>query len=218
MKLKALLAVGLFAATSLPAQAAVITQSVFFSTADAFEATSENILMGPFGLFDVRFRAWGGGVLTPFTLSDGDILETTVTFDAPLEISDPLGGQPESFFLSIGNGIGPVGGFDADRSHALTGLAGAVGDDTGDPIVFASTLTLEGENANQIVFGNLTNSSLFITGFTLSTTFVSIDPQGAPFTSVSLFIVDEAVPVPVPGALALLSVGLIGLRLKRRTA
>lgn len=214
------LSICLLVAANTSANAAVIVQSISLSATPGFETDAPNVLMGDFGLYDVRFRFWGGNAITPFTLSDGDILETTVTFDAPIEIVDTLGGQPESFFLNIGNSVEPVGGFNASRTHALTGLTGSSGDLTGDPVAFSSTSNFISERADQIVFGNLTNSSLFITGFTLTTTFVSIDPQNVPFESVGVFIVDKASPSPVllPGALQLCAIGLIGLGAKRRSA
>lgn len=204
---------------TLTAEAAVITRSFTVGTTPTFETRLNTTIGGP--LLESRYRLWVlGSSFDPFTLAAGDTLITTVTFDAPLSIINPtsLGDEAISLRYTSGETAGP-GGWLRDHSISIT-IDGAAGgflgtpSDISDSFVFPEGLTIA---YSQFTADNLTDSSMTLTGFTITNTVNAIDPH-VPFDSLSMFILDDGISVPAPGALALLGFGLLGLAGRRRTA
>jgi len=88
---------------------------------------------------------------------------------------------------------------------------GHSGDYTGGLPSHAGTFTTPNVSLAQVVFGNLTNSTMTFTSFNIVTAYVDIVPLGAPINNAFLLICDQVTPAPAPGAMLLLGFGVLGL-------
>ena len=159
-----------------------------------------------------------GASVPDFTLNDGNIIDSTVTFDNPVGLSDPIEGQNETFAIIWGPAVGfDAGTYTVTRIQQVTSIGGASGDYTGVLPSHASTFTAPNVSLAQVVFGNLTNSTMTFTSFNIVTAYVGIVPLGAPINNAFLLICDQV--TPAPGAMLLLGFGVLGLvAAHRRTA
>lgn len=233
----ALPALALFALQAQPAHAALIT---FNATIDANAiinvGTIPITLIGGSTIGTQRFQI-GSNQGGPFSaaINQGDVLETNVTVinGAWTLESGPQAGSDEILFQSIDADVfnPPVDNPNQDpvmeitRTHELI-----VHSSTGDLNVvspFTNTQTLTTAQFSNFFTGNITDSAVSLTSFTLRTTYDSItflspfDQQlSLPInvTTNGIISLDQRVlDVPAPGALALLGFGLLGLGLRRRT-
>lgn len=114
-------------------------------------------------------------------------------------LSDAIGGQNESFAIIWGPAVGvDAGPYTVTRIHQVTSIGGTSGDYTGGLPSHASTFTAPNVSLGQVVFGNLTNSTMTFASFNIVTTYVDIDPLGAPINNAFLLICDQVTPAPAP--------------------
>lgn len=227
-------ALALFALQAQPATAALIT---FNATLDAnainnFGTIPINLQNGS-SIGTQRFQlGFNQGGTFSASINQGDVLETNVTvINGGLTLESFQAGSNEILFQSIGVvGIDPVTFnpnqdpvMEITRTHELI-----VHSSTGDLNVvspFTSTQTLLSAQFSNFFAGNITDSSVTLTSFTLRTTYDAItflspfDQQLSlpiDIATNGIIALDQRV-VPAPGALALLGFGLLGLSLRRRT-
>lgn len=232
----ALPALALFALQAEPAHAALIT---FNLTVDAnaivdagtFPITTLN--GGTLGTRRLQLGFNQGGLVSG-VINQGDVVETNVTIiNGGLTLdSGPQGGSDELLVQTFG-----VPGFNINtenplqeplleitRTHELivqshTGALNTLA-------AYTDTFTNISPQFSNAYEGNITDSMVTLTSFTLRTTYDAItflspfDQQlslPVEITGSTIFALDQRV-VPAPGALALLGFGLLGLAVRRRTA
>lgn len=233
----ALAVAGLIGLASSVTNATPVTHS--FST--TVDGASVFTLPGPFtGQFagaEVRFFTGLSSTASyPFTLADGDTIELDVSVTGPgLTLTDTGFGLPE--LVSFGSFTQDVDFFvpddNPDEDIVVTydrTVTVTVDDFSGSldgPLTISSTLEGLAPAFALSAFLNFTDSSVTLFDFTISATYSNF-VYGAGFESYAgddidggssiLLVADDLLPVPAPGALALLWVGLLGVAVRRRTA
>lgn len=230
-------AVALLALMAQPATAAVFT---FNKTIDA----NSIIDLGTSPFFDATGTQQLGtqrGQISPTplgefgaTLNQGDVIETNFTvINGGLNLESLQSGSDEIIALTFAlttpfdvnaenPNLDPL--VELTRTHELIVNAHTGSLNLTSP--YTDTVSLFGPSFSNFYRGNITDSVVSLTSFTLRTTFdvinfvapfdqqfsVPVDIQSGTFLAV-----DQRV-VPAPGALALLGFGLLGLSARRRTA
>lgn len=233
----ALPALALFALQAQPANATPVTHS-FSATVDG--ATSF-VLPGPFEntFAGSEIRLFTGVSSTasyPFSLADGDTVELDVSVTGPgLTITDAGFGlsefiafssfkQDATFVISTDNpGEDTVISYDRTVTVTVDSFSG----DLAGPLTITSALENIEPAFSMSAFLNFTDSSVTLFDFTITATYSNF-VYGAGFESYAgddiedglnvLLVGDDLLPVPAPGALALLGFGLLGLVTRCRTA
>jgi hypothetical protein len=211
---------GLTASLSTPAEATVIVQNFNLSSSPN-NGTQINTTTNR------RSRAWVlNSQIAQFNIAVGDTLEVNLTFDAPLSMQDFGDPSLEYAQVSFSNmNISPNFGFSFENSGAR--YLGVTGSFDGDPDLASGTRLgnsftgppPSGQRLESIPLlsaGNITSDVMFFTGISFFWNITAIDPQTAPFTFASFVLLDDSNPVPAPGALALLGLGLFGIGGLRR--
>jgi len=233
----ALPALALFALQAQPADAALITFNVTFD-ANAIVNAGTVPLFPPgggdqIGTQRLQLAPNAGGPLSG-TINQGDILETNVTIiNGGLTLdSGAQSGSEEVLFQSIiADGFDP--GTDNPNQDPLIEITRTheliVQSHTGDlntVAAYTSTFTNISPQFSNIFAGNITDTMVTLTSFTIRTTFDAItflSPFDQQFSlpinvSGNVILALDQRAVPAPGALALLGFGLLGLAARRRAA
>lgn len=226
---------GVVALVSSAAHAVPVTHS-FSATIDS---TSGFVLPGPFADqfagSEVRFFPGVSSDATyPFSLADGDTIEVDVSVTGlGLAITDAGFGLSElisfgSFTQDVGfdPGIDNPGGdtvltYDRTVTVTVDSFAGSLD----GPLTVTSTLENLAPAFSLSAFLNFTDSSVTLFDFTISATYSNF-VYGAGFESYAgediegglgiAIVADDLLPVPAPGAAALLGFGLVGFAARRR--
>lgn len=168
------------------------------------------------------------------TLNQGDVIETNFTItNGALTLESLQSGSDEIIALTFASttpfdvnaenpNLDPV--VELTRTHELivnahTGTLNLISP-------YTDTVSLFGPSFANFYRGNITDSVVNLTSFTLRTTYDAINfvsPFDQQFSlpvdiQSGTFIVADQRVVPAPGALALLGFGLLGLTWRRRTA
>lgn len=221
------------------AQAVPITHNVSLTVdAPAVFNIGVNSTLGPGTL-----SSYGNAVYTgfPLTFADGDTIELDVTVNGGGIVMNngPTAGALEALFgfryrvsdIPFDQPTdNPTNAFmmTYDRTTTVT-VTNFTGDLVSNTIVSSFVGGTNNTPAfNQISVGNYTNSTVSLTQFTIATTFTNINflPgfetyasfQSITATNPNVLVLHENLGVPLPGALALIGVGLLGLVGLRRKA
>lgn len=213
-----------------PAAATVFTHNVTF---DASSIINLGTFGTPTGTQRVQLVPPGGNT-NSFTITSGDTIETNVTFtNGGLTLESVGGATQEVLFMGYNvpgfdinaenPGFAPVVTYDRTTELIVNSFSGSL-NATPD---FINTFSQPSPTFNNFYLGNITDSIVTLTNFTIRTTFNSIvfeTPFDQDFslpievTSSSFIATDQIYPAPAPGALALLGLGLLGLAARRRKA
>lgn len=198
-----------------PAHSAVITNSFVIDPADL------NLNEIPSVGLRIRVTDPIGG-FTPFQIQAGDIVESIVSFAAPVEfqefasVTTPLLNR-QTFGVTYLSSDPVIGTQEIVRTSTIS-LTGVTGDFLGTPPPFTNTwISFDFADFNQFQGGEISGSLMSFTGFTITSTILSTTSDIYTYDEVTIGFVDEIL-VPAPGALALLGIGLIGLGMRRRVA
>lgn len=172
----------------------------------------------------------------PFAFADGDTIEVDVTVTGPgLTLTDAGFGlneiiafsaftQDSTFdFLADNPGEDVVISYDRTVTVTVDSFSGVL---AAGPLTVATALENIAPAFSMSAFLNFTDSSVTLFEFTMTATYSNF-VYGVGFESYagddiegglnSFIVADDLLPVPAPGAIALLGFGLLGLVARRRT-
>lgn len=238
LKKFALPALALFALQAQTATATPVTHS-FSATVDGTSGIDvSGAATGTFAGSELRiFPGISSTPGYPFAFADGDTIEVDVTVTGPgLTLTDAGFGlneiiafsaftQDSTFdFLADNPGEDTVISYDRTVTVTVDSFSGAL---AAGPLTVATALENIAPAFSMSAFLNFTDSSVTLFEFTMTATYSNF-VYGAGFESYAgddiegglntLIVADDLLPVPAPGALALLGFGLLGLCVRRRTA
>lgn len=224
------LTIASLAIEAAPASATVFTHNVTFDAASILDLGTFN---NPTGSQRIQLVPSGAMSSTGvFTITAGDTIETNITIsNGGLTLQNGAAGTNEvlrfgwnvpGFNVNAQNpGLMPVVTYNRTNELIINSFGGSL-NVTPDVV---DTFSQPAPTFNQFYIGNITDSIVTLTNFTIRTTFHSI-VFDAPFdqdfslpieiTSNSLLAIDQVYPAPAPGAIALLGFGLLGIGMRRR--
>ena len=205
MKSRAL-AVGLFIFAALitfclPAHATVFDLALSGIVADAGSGSGPGYVNGYLSLSSVSL---------PITVSQGDIIDATVTLDTPYTI--PASGTSTSFVFYLEGSSFPT-----ENTGAHGTISFFSGGTSGTNLLNSGPLDNTTSNQLALAFAFPTTASITFDSFTADLSVTTLG-QTATLDSAQFtyFLFSPSAPVPIPGALLLFGPGLAGLAVIRR--
>lgn len=195
--------------------ASAVPISMSFNLSAAPSATFTPILSGNPG----RLRSWAlTGLFAPFSVSAGDTVDIDISFSAPVTVEDtgqPFNGINEVLAFSFGIST-PTPSVTYGRDTIVT-LGGVAGDNpTGGTAAYSDTVSppVTGIGSGRLI--NWTDGFLSFSSIHFSMAITSFSIASTPLLDVGVFTIADDLPAPAPGAIALFSLGLLGLVAIRR--